>query len=189
VWAIELYGERKWKFQPDEKVEKLCEFFSSRVKNLFLGQGADTLLVEAITAVDALDVWAAARRLDAFTQMSRTPDFEKAVQTFKRVANIVRKQDAVLTGAWAEALFQEQAEKDLGHAVSDFTRRFAELEHAHDYAALFGLLAGLRPAVDAFFETVMVMAEEPDLRNNRLNVLAALLQPLSRLAEFAALQR
>ena len=190
--AVELYGDRNWKVQPPENLAKLCEFFSARVRNMFLGQGEDTLLVEAVTNVDALDVWAAARRLDALRAMSRSADFDQSVQTFKRVANIIRKQAegaSMPDGNWVAGLFTEQAERELADAVSDFNSRFAALEREHDYPALFGLLAGMRPAVDAFFEGVMVMAEDPAVRANRLNLLAALLKPLSQLADFAALQR
>ena len=187
--AIELYGERKWKLQPQENLAKLCEFFSARVRNMFLGQGEDTLLVEAISAVDALDVWAAARRLDALKNMSLSADFDQAVQTFKRVSNIIRKQESAPSAAWERDLLQEDAEKQLAAAVQDFTERFSVLEAAQDYPALFGMLAKLRPTVDAFFETVMVMAEDPAIRANRLSLLAALLLPLSRLADFSALQR
>jgi glycyl-tRNA synthetase beta chain len=234
--ALALYGERKWKFAPEETLAKLCEFFAGRVKNMLLGRmdatglaaavgksssrtdgdssdgpartqgasggaasrpgadtlpggGADTLLVEAVTAADALDVWAAARRLEALAAMSRRSDFDQAVQTFKRVANIVRKQAQAPAGAWQADLLREEAERRLAGAVEDFAARFAELARADDYPALFGLLAAIRPAVDGFFEGVMVMCDDPALRDNRLRLLGALLAPLSRLADFSALQR
>ncbi len=187
--AIELYGERAWKLQPAENLDKLGAFFSARVRNMFLGQGGDTLLVDAVTAVDALDVWAAARRLEALRAMSLSPDFDQAVLTFKRVANIIRKQETAPAGDWQPELLHEDAEKRLAAAVEAFTARFTALEEAGEYAALFGLLAELRPVVDAFFDTVMVMAEDPQVRANRLRLLAALLRPLSRLADFSALQR
>jgi len=186
--ALALYGERAWKFAPEETLLKLREFYAGRVKNMLLGQG-DTLLVEAVTAADALDVWAAAKRLEALAAMSRAPDFDQAVQTFKRVANIVRKLDHAPDGAWKPELLQEEPERRLAEAVADFSVRFAALERADDYPALFRLLAALRPAVDGFFDGVMVMCDDPALRANRLNLLGALLHPLSRLADFSALQR
>ena len=186
--ALALYGERKWKFAPEQTLVKLCEFFTARVKNMLLGQG-DTLLVEAVTAADALDVWAAARRLEALTDMSRKADFDQAVQTFKRVANIVRKQARAPDGGWKPELLQEEAERRLAGAVADFSARFASLERSDDYPALFGLLAAIRPEVDGFFDGVMVMCGDPALCANRLNLLASLLHPLSRLADFSALQR
>jgi glycyl-tRNA synthetase beta chain len=149
----------------------------------------DTLLVEAVTAADALDVWAAARRWEALADMSRRPDFDQAVQTFKRVANIVRKQAQAPTCAWYADLLREEAEHRLAEVVEDFAARFAKLARADDYPALFGLLAEIRPAVDGFFEGVMVMCDDPALRANRLNLLGALLHPLSKLADFSALQK
>jgi len=185
--ALALYGERQWKFAPDETRGRLREFFAGRVKNMLLGRG-DTLLVEAVTAADSLDVWAAAKRLEALADMSRAPDFDQAVQTFKRVANIVRKQQAPY-GGWKPELLREEPERRLAEAVADFAARFAAFERADDYPALFGLLAALRPAVDGFFDGVMVMCDDPALRANRIGLLGALLHPLSRLADFSALQR
>ena len=83
---------------PAEAVAKLNDFFIARVKNYFLTQGKETLLVEAVTAVDPDNVWALGRRLGALESMSRQNDFPQAAQTFKRVANIIRKQGHEL--AW-----------------------------------------------------------------------------------------
>lgn len=187
-----LYGERKWKLQPTEALAKLEEFFSARVKNYFLAQGNETLLVEAVSAVDADNVWCVGQRLEALTAMSRKADFAQSVQTFKRVANIIRKQgnDAgvELTGSWTTALLQEPAEKVLAEQldtlVSDFETRWS----ADDFDGLFAMLAALRPAVDDLFENVMVMCEDPALRANRLNMLKALALRMDRLADFSALQ-
>ena len=58
--AQRLYGDRKWKLAPAEAIAKLNDFFIARVKNYFLTQGKETLLVEAVTAVDPDNVWASA---------------------------------------------------------------------------------------------------------------------------------
>lgn len=112
--AQRLYGDRKWKLAPAEAIAKLNDFFIARVKNYFLTQGKETLLVEAVTAVDPDNVWALGRRLGALESMSRQDDFPQAAQTFKRVANIIRKQGheagVDLQGTWKRELLQEPAE-------------------------------------------------------------------------------
>jgi glycyl-tRNA synthetase beta chain len=114
------------------------------------------------------------------------------VLTFKRAANIIRKQGeeagVALSGLVDAALFEDEAEKALAEALKAVEPRFESLWQAGDFDALFGLLGELRPTVDAFFDNVMVMCDDAAVRVNRLNLLTSLVQKLGRLADFAALQ-
>jgi len=188
--ALTLYGDRPWKFGREECLARLGDFFAARLKNLFISQGRQTLLVEAALGTDFSDVWAAGRRLEALERLSRREDFAHSVQTFKRVANIIRKQAAEmeLDGQWTEALLAEPAETALAGRLATLLPRFDELWAKDDFDALFALLQELRPEVDAFFDNVMVMCEDAALRANRLNLLCCLVRRLERLADFAALQ-
>jgi len=188
--AFTLYGDRPWKLGREECLARLEEFFAARLKNLCISQGRQTLLAEAALGADFSDVWAAGQRLAALERLSKQEDFAHSVLTFKRVANIIRKQAAEmdLSGQWVEALLAEPAEKNLAGQFAALLPRFDELWARDDFDALFALLQELRPAVDAFFDTVMVMCDDGALRANRLNLLRALVQRLERLADFAALQ-
>nr|WP_294508479.1 glycine--tRNA ligase subunit beta [uncultured Bilophila sp.] len=190
--AQKLYGERKWKLAPAESLVKLNEFFVARVKNYFLTQGKETLLVEAVTAVEPDKVWALGQRLEALETMSRKDDFPQAAQTFKRVANIIRKQGheagVELGGVWRRELLQEPAEMALAEELETLFAAFETELAADRFDALFAMLAALRPAVDELFDKVMVMCEDPELRANRLNMLKALTLRMDRLADFSALQ-
>jgi glycyl-tRNA synthetase beta chain len=188
--ALTLYGDRPWKLGREECLARLEEFFGARLKHLCIAQGRQTLLVEAALGADFSDVWAAGLRLAALERLSRGEDFARSVQTFKRVANIIRKQAAAmaLSGQWNEALLAEPAEKNLAGRLAALLPRFDALWAEDDFDALFALLQDLRPTVDAFFDGVMVMCEDTALRANRLNLLRALVQRLERLADFAALQ-
>lgn len=190
--AFELYGDRAWKLSTDETVTKLHEFFVARLKNLFIASGYETLLVEAALAAGCDDVRSAGARLEALAAFSQRDDFGSAVLTFKRAANIIRKQGAeagcTLDGVWRPELLEEAAEKSLAANLDAMFPRFDALWKDGNYTELFGLLGELRPAVDSFFEGVMVMCDDPALRTNRLNLLKALVARLSRLADFGALQ-
>jgi glycyl-tRNA synthetase beta chain len=188
--AFTLYGARPWKLGREECLARLEDFFCARLKNLHISQGRQTLLVEAALGADCFDVWAAGQRLAALERLSAREDFALSVQTFKRVANIIRKQAAEmdLNGQWIEALLAEPAEKALAGRLVTLLPRFDELWARDDFDALFALLQELRPTVDAFFDKVMVMCEDAAVRANRLNLLRALVQRLERLADFAALQ-
>ncbi len=187
--ALELYGDRPWKLAPNEAVDKLLDFMAGRLRNYWQGQGEDTLLVDATLGAGSEDIRDAGLRLAALAAFSREAGYAEAVQTFKRVANIVRKQAGDdLRDQWDDALLQEEAEKNLAAVLRDLLPRLDTLRGTGDYAAALKTLLEVRPAVDAFFDGVMVMCDDAALRRNRLAMLNALGSRFARLADFAALQ-
>lgn len=190
--AQKLYGEREWKTVPAEALEKLLEFFATRLKNQLVGQGNPTLLVEAVLNADFRDVRGVVARLDALKKLSADGGFDQMAITFKRVANIVRKQEAEagvsFSGAYEHSLLREDAEKDLANAVDGLVSTFDTAFAEGRYTDLLFLTADMRPVVDAFFDGVMVMVDDAQLKKNRLELLAAIVTRLDRLADFAALQ-
>ncbi len=188
--AHELYGEKAWKLSADECLTKLNEFFAARLKNYLQGQGADTLLVDAALNANSHDVWAAKKRLEALEMLQKSERYTEAVQTFKRVSNIVRKQggEQALNGKYQSELLQEDAEKTLAKALDDALPRFDKLWAEDNFQDIPNLLLDIRPAVDGFFDGVMVMCDDEKLRTNRLNMLKALMDRMGNFADFSALQ-
>ena len=190
--AQSFYSGIQWKLSPEEALGKLQDFFATRLKNQMVGQGNDTLLVEAVLSSDSADVRGAFARLKALKAFSGQPDFAQTAMTFKRVANIVRKQEqeerVAFSGVYAPSLLAEDAEKALAKAVDMFTREFDSFWDQGRYEELLRMAGTLRPSVDAFFDGVMVMVDDAALRKNRLELLAAILQRMERLADFTALQ-
>lgn len=189
--ARESYADGiSWKLSADEALARELEFFAGRLKAYFTARGNETLVVEAALGAGIDDLWALAARVDALGEFAREDDFEQAVLTFKRAANIITKQGGAhnLTGAYDAALFAEKAEKALAARLEAIGPKWDELWKDDDYSSLLGLLRELRPDVDAFFDNVMVMCDDEALRVNRLNLLKALVNKLGRLADFSALQ-
>jgi glycyl-tRNA synthetase beta chain len=190
--AIDGYGDAKFKVDRTHALARLLDFFGQRLRAYFTGRGVDTLVVEAAVGASFDDVSSLAARIEALAAFAARPDFDQAVLTFKRAANIIRKQGVgagvPLTGAVKAALLAEQAEKDLAATCATVFPRFDTLFMAGDYAAVLELLHELRPTVDAFFDNVMVMCDDMDVRLNRLNLLKSLVDRLGRVADFAALQ-
>ena len=191
--AQEVYGTREWKLEPEQALLRMEEFFALRLKNLFLTEeGRETLFVEAVLSADASDPWGARARLDALEAFSKTEAFAPTAQAFKRVANIIRKQTEetpeLLSGCYEATLLTEPQELALAAELERLTPLMTEKQNRDEYAALFDLLAELRPAVDAFFEGVMVMSEDPATRQNRLKLLKTLQKQFDSLADFSALQ-
>jgi glycyl-tRNA synthetase beta chain len=116
------------------------------------------------------------------------PESASLTAANKRISNILRKAEAGMAGGSIDAtLLREPAEKALHEALAgvlpDIERSLAK----RDYAAALGKLAMLRPVVDAFFDGVMVNAEDAALRRNRLALLAQLRQQFARIADLSIL--
>ena len=188
--AQELYGDRQWKLPPAEALDKLMEFFAARLRNYFMSQGQDTLLVDAVLGAGSAQVKECGARLAALATFSREAGFAEAAQTFKRVANILRKQGQAeeIPALWAADLLQEDAEKALAATLDQLLPKLDQMWTAQDHAGALACLSEVRPAVDAFFDGVMVMCDDAALRRNRLAMLQALGGRFARLADFAALQ-
>ncbi len=190
--AYSLYAKDiKWKLSKEECLEKVMEFYSLRVKNLFLTEGNDPLFVEAIMSIAAKSSMSElALKLQALIEFSSHANYLPTVQAFKRISNIIRKQalSYTLTCNINELLLENEEEKALAKACVAYTSSCAQAIAKADYKLCFEQLALISSSIDAFFESTMVMAENEEIRQNRLNLLYTIQQPLAELADFSALQ-
>ncbi|GAA4788466.1 glycine--tRNA ligase subunit beta [Lysobacter hankyongensis] len=125
------------------------------------------------------------RRLKAIGEFAKLPEAEALAAANKRIRNILRKADIAIPATVDTALFAEDAERDLHAAVEQAIADTDAALRTRDYVAVLGRLARLRPAVDTFFDKVMVNADDAAVRGNRL----ALLQRLAdRLGSVAAIE-
>lgn len=190
--AFDAYQDVQWKQDKEATLSALHDFFAHRIRALCTGRGFGTRVVDASLGAGFDDLWAFDQRLQALDRFSREPDFDQAVLTFKRADNIIRKQGEQagvdLQAGYQDDLLAEPQEKALARSLTDMQPRWEALWKEEDFDQLFGLLRELRPVVDDFFDHVMVMAEDHSLRQNRLNLLQALVHRLSVLADFSALQ-
>ncbi|MEA9660082.1 glycine--tRNA ligase subunit beta [Xanthomonas campestris] len=125
------------------------------------------------------------RRIDAIGIFATLPEAEALAAANKRIRNILRKVEGEIPGDIDTTLLREPAEEALAEAVEAAIGDTGDALHRHDYVAVLARLARLRPQVDAFFDGVMVNADDPQLRANRL----ALLKKLGdRLGSVAAIE-
>ena len=124
-------------------------------------------------------------------RQSRRAQFEATAAAFKRIANILAQaaEKKIAPVALQPALAKLPAEEALFKALEQSQGRLSvALDEGEDYPAAYAALADLRPAVDAFFDGVMVMDPDPGQRDNRLALLRALHELFAPLADFARLQ-
>ncbi|MGH8073439.1 MAG: DALR anticodon-binding domain-containing protein, partial [Lysobacter sp.] len=125
------------------------------------------------------------QRIKAIVEFAKLPEADALAAANKRSRNILRKVEGELPTAIDPGLFAEPAERELADAIDAAITDTDPLLADRDYVAVLGRLARLRPQVDAFFEAVMVNADDEAVRNNRL----ALLKRLSdRLGSVAAIE-
>jgi glycyl-tRNA synthetase beta chain len=161
------------------------EFIVDRLRGYYLDQGVPPQQFEAVAVLRPTSLRDFDRRLAAIGEFARLPEAEALAAANKRIRNILRKVEGEVPGAIDPARFTEAAERELGEAVAAACDDTDALLHAHDYVAVLGCLARLRPQVDTFFDKVMVNVDDIAVRNNRL----ALLKRLSdRLGSVAAIE-
>lgn len=191
-YSGQAYCNVKWKNDLYQTQTNLLRFIAARLKVYWQGKGFDGKIVDAVLNAGSDNILMAEKRLKALNKFSKQPDFEPAVLTFKRIDNIIRKQGTESSGKllneFNRDLFQDKYETKLAESIDSLLERWDELLNQGDFEALFDLLHGLRPVIDEFFDNVMVMCEEQDLRQNRLNMLNVLATRLGTLADFSALQ-
>ena len=144
--------------------------------------------VNAVLAAGSDDVVDAIARAQAVTNVRPSADFESISIAFKRTKNILRqareagKQPASVVDA--EAL-GEPAEKDLATLIPDTAKKVEGFRADHNYEEALVEISRLRPAVDKFFDKVMVMVDDERVRANRLALLQTLVNELSTIADFS----
>ncbi|MBS0392318.1 MAG: glycine--tRNA ligase subunit beta [Proteobacteria bacterium] len=165
---------------------QLADFIYERLAGSLREQGYSAQEVDAVLALRPQRLALVERQLAAVRAFSNLPESPALAAANKRVSNILKKADDVHAHVNPE-LLQEQAEQELYAALSRFVPEADAQFAAGDYRASLQTLAVLRAPVDAFFDDVMVNAEQLDLRLNRLGLLKTLHQAMNRVADLSRL--
>ncbi|MCC4307468.1 glycine--tRNA ligase subunit beta [Alcanivorax marinus] len=172
------------------QVDEAFEFVKGRYRAMYQEQGIATPVILSVLAIDdacrrPLDFDRRVKAVAAFRQREEAAALAAAN---KRVSNILAKLDEAPPEEIDGALLEDEAEQTLTNLVVDAYERSEPLLEAGDYEAVLALLAELREPVDAFFDTVMVMAEDPAVRGNRLALLSFLRDLFLNVADISLLQ-
>jgi glycyl-tRNA synthetase beta chain len=143
--------------------------------------------VNAVFKAGADDLVDAVRRLEALKAIRKTKNFAPLAISFKRIRKILEKA----TAAGGERrkpnpeLFAEEAERELYGAVREAAAKTEAEKRAGRYREALAVIGNLRPSIDRFFDEVLVMDENPAVRENRLGLLNELLREFSTIADFS----
>lgn len=169
-------AQPKGKFDPTELEAELYGFVTDRLKRYFLDRDSG-LTIEAFDSVMARAPASLVdfdRRLAAVQTFARLEQAESLAAANKRIANILRKAGDPDGLKVKKKLLTEEAEKTLYNALTNAEDKVRPLLVERQYAEALNALADLRDPVDRFFDDVMVMADDDDVRNNRLALLSRL---------------
>jgi glycyl-tRNA synthetase beta chain len=179
--SVPAFGEKI-----SDATPALSEFFYDRLAGLLRDHGYSAQEVEAVLALRPQVLADVAQRLTAVRAFAALPESAALAAANKRIGNILKKAGEVDAHV-NPALLKEDAEKALYAALQQLLPQSEAQFKAGDYTASLQTLAALRAPVDAFFDGVMVNAEEMDLRLNRQGLLKALHAAMNRVADLSRL--
>ncbi|MDY7509290.1 glycine--tRNA ligase subunit beta [Ralstonia wenshanensis] len=164
----------------------ITDFLYDRLRGYLKDKGYSTNEVEAVVSQRPQRLDDIVARLEAVRAFAALPQAEALAAANKRITNILKKTDVAI-GAVQPQLLKEDAERALHQAVASSEPQVHDAFARGDFTTALKTLAGLREAVDTFFDGVMVMAEDTALRDNRLALLGELHGLMNRVADISKL--
>jgi glycyl-tRNA synthetase beta chain len=182
-------SEAEKKFSNTNYSESVRSFFRERLEfYLKEARGYAYDVVSAVLAVDSDDVVDAAARAEAVSKVRGSADFESISSAFKRMKNILRQasdKTKVIALRVDPAVLQEESEKELAGLIPQTVATVEKLSAVRNYEGALLEIAKLRPAIDRFFNKVMVMVDDDELRANRLALLQTVVKEFATIADFS----
>ncbi len=181
--AVESLGSKIKKPASDVRSEVL-EYFRQRFTGILQSKGITGDVIESVTGSfdDPVDTF---KRADAISAIKNEEWLASICTASKRVENILKKADA--GDDIQESLFAQEPEIELYKAFKSVEKPFVTYAGKGEYAEALKLLAGMKDPIDAFFDKVLVMAEDMHIRANRLALLKNIVSMFSRVAKFSAI--
>lgn len=150
---------------------EVLDFIHDRLRAYFADAQIPTNVFTAVQVIKPTHPLDFANRVYAVNRFLELPEAASLAAANKRIANILKQVDGKVPDTVDEQLFSEEAEWNLAAKMVGLTPRVQKLLKERDYTTALAVLAGLKDPVDEFFDNVMVMADDPSVRNNRLAIL------------------
>ena len=175
-WRLNLREVIKWAFgllrdkvKKPEAEEEVLEFILGRYEGILLSEGFLKDEINAVFEVQKEDVVDIKNRIQALHQFRFSSDFQNLVIAFKRVSNILK--GVTFPQEVNPELFLQEEEKELYNLYLSISQEAEPFLKKEDYLGLLGLFVKMKDTIDRFFDKVLVMTEEKNIRENRLVLL------------------
>ncbi|MFT9848665.1 glycine--tRNA ligase subunit beta [Aneurinibacillus sp. REN35] len=166
----------------DEIKRDLREFFTLRLKNMLQEQHVRYDVIDAVLSADASHVKEVVDRAHALMHAVADESFKSIVESFNRVNNLGQKAASTEVD---ESAFETEAERTLWNAFTQVKQDAAALLEEKAFDKALSRMAELKPAIDTFFDHVMVMVEDEKVKRNRLAMLASIAAFVYQVADFS----
>ncbi|VAW76218.1 Glycyl-tRNA synthetase beta chain [hydrothermal vent metagenome] len=171
-----------------DSIDAVFAYIMDRLRAYYQESGISADLVDAVLATRPTRLLDFDRRIQACRVFRDLPESTALAAANKRIANILKKTEQAIPETIDDTLLVDPAEKQLAEQLASLKPDVLELMDKGDYTPALQQLAGLRDSVDAFFDQVMVMVEDDDIRANRLALLQELGTLFLRVADLSRLQ-
>lgn len=182
--AVENYAE----LASDDLVSHIFDFMMERLRRYYVDQDISADNFEAVLMRKPVQPYDFHRRLNAVVQFRKLPEAESLAAANKRISNILKQVENQDNIQFSYDLLKEDAEQKLATALDTIRKKVTPLLDNSEYEQALSKLAGLKNDVDTFFDDVMVMCEDEDLKNNRLALLSQLSNLFLKTADISRLQ-
>lgn len=169
-------------------VDAVIEFMMERLRRYYADAGVDSKVFMAVLETGTSQPLDFHQRIQAVQSFIQLEEAESLAGANKRIQNILRQSEQQSGDSVDNSLLQEAAEKTLFAAVEDAETALQPLLQKNDYVSALRNLAQLRSPIDSFFDGVMVMAEDDNVKNNRLALLRRIHSMFIQIADISLLQ-
>jgi len=185
--AATEYKSRLTQINVNATVEHCYDFIMERARAYYIETGIMPDVFDSVLTQRPSQPFDFDQRIKAVTEFRKLPEAESLSAANKRIANILKNLSQIATKI-DESLLKEPAEKDLYNTLNNLVATVQPMFARRDYQLALTELAKLRTTVDRFFDDVMVMVDDDELKNNRLALLQNLRGQFLQVADLSRLQ-
>ena len=185
--SLDIYEKNGLEFDRDEARKAVVDFFVTRTKVMLRDRGCAADTIDAVLATGVEEPMTLITRAQAL-ESARANDVETFADLATAYARANNLRDAEAGTSCDAALFGDE-ERALDSAVSTASEAVSEALAADDYAAALAKLAALRGPIDTFFENVMVMSDDDEIRENRMKLLNSFVAVFANVADFGKMAK
>jgi len=172
----------------DEAQREIIAFFTDRFKNFLIDDGYTNTVIDSVTSTGFNNIIESYFKIKAVEKFSKQKEFEELAVTFKRVVNIAKEKPAAKLNT---KLFKDSSEKNLYKTFSEINKKTktyfksGAITKDTDYIKALNLIKTLKKPVDNFFDSVMVMDKNQNIKNNRLALLGEIKNLFFNISDFS----
>lgn len=186
--AIDNYTQQNTTIRFDSSSNEVYEFILTRLQVYYSHLGYARDEINAVLCLKPKQLQDSDKQLKALAAFRQLPEAESLTAANKRISNILKKSSDAIPEKWSTNTLIDQEEKHLANEVDALIPELNPLFEQQDYENAMKKLVSLKGSIDAFFDKVMVMSDDDELRKNRLALLNTIRNQFLRVADISRLQ-